>query len=270
MSTSEQESLLRDLSGRLLQIREVLSGKVQDRESHTTVPRREIKPRSEAELMVAVRQPCHVCFCVADGMTKFMAKFQYQIFASENERAVLARRGGLCPLHTWQYAEIAPPQGISSAYPGVLKEISRRLSDLAHSEAAGSLNDSSKELMARNETCRACQEQATLEKRVLNKILERMNARNDQEAARFPVLCIAHLSALLRKLPDETLAHDLLEFEAALFERLAEDMERYALKHDALRRYLNSEDERVAYHRGLSQLVGDKRLQSPWHFERLV
>jgi len=270
IATSEQESLSRDLSGRLLQLRQVLSGKVQGRGSHATVLRREITPRSEAELMEAVRRPCQACTRVADVMMKFMAKFQYQIFANENERALLARRGGLCPLHTWQYAEIASPQGISSAYPRVLKEVSRRLSDLARSGVAGGLNDHSTALMARPDVCRACQEQATVEKRVLNEILAKINAPNDREPARFPVLCIAHLSALLRKLPDETLVRDLLEFEAALFERLAENMERYALKHDALRRSLNSDDERVAYHRGLSQLVGDKRLQAPWHVERLV
>jgi hypothetical protein len=66
------------------------------------------------------------------------------------------------------------------------------------------------------------------------------------------------------------MARVLLEFEAAILERLAENMERYALKHDALRRGLQSEDERVAYHRGLSQLVGDKRLRTPWHVEYLL
>jgi hypothetical protein len=47
-------------------------------------------------------------------------------------------------------------------------------------------------------------------------------------------------------------------------------MERYALKHDALRRGSASEDERIAYRRALSQLVGDKRLQAPWHVDRLL
>jgi hypothetical protein len=220
--------------------------------------------------MEAVRKPCQVCSRVADAMLKFMAKFQYKILVNENERAILARRGGLCPLHTWQYAEIASPQGISSAYPQVLKGISRRLSDLAYSEEPGSINDRSEGLMARPDPCRACQEQATVEKGVLNEILERLNAPKHQEPAKFPVFCLAHLGALLKKLQDDELTRTLLEFEAALLERLAENMERYALKHDALRRSLNSGDERVAYHRGLSQLVGDKRLQAPWHVERLV
>ncbi len=269
-STSEHEGTFENLIGRLLHLREELSGKVQDKESHTTVPRLETRPRSEAELMEAVQQPCRVCSSVADAMMKFMAKFQYQIFANESERTVLARRGGLCPLHTWQYAEIASPHGISASYPQVLKELSSRLSDLARFEAPGGLNDRARELMARPETCRACQKQAAAEKKVLDEALATLNASNDQRAPKLPVLCLAHLSALLNQLPNENLARELLDFEAALFERLAENMERYALRHDALRRNLNSGDERVAYHRGLSQLVGDKRLQAPWHVERLV
>lgn len=258
------------LSARLMTFRGKVLGDLGGKSQPSTSPRPANRVIPDAELMEAVRKPCQVCVHLADAMLKFMAKFQYKILVNENERTVLARRGGLCPLHTWQYSEIASPQGISSAYPQVLKDVSRRLSDLARSEAVRSLNDRSKGLVARPETCRACQEQATVEKRVLNEIFDGIHAPSDQEPARFPVLCIAHLGALLRKLPDETLARDLLEFEAALFERLAENMERYALKHDALRRYLNSDDDRVAYHRGLSQLVGDKRLQAPWRVERLV
>lgn len=269
-SNSEHESTLNDLTGRLLQLREELSGGLQEKDQHAIATGLEIKPRSEAELMDAVRQPCQVCSIVADAMMKFMAKFQYQIFANESERTVLARRGGLCPLHTWQYAEVASPHGISASYPQVLKELSGRLSDLARFEAPGSLNDRARRLMTWPQKCRACREQAAAEEKVLDEILATLNASNNQQSPKFPVLCLAHLSALLKKLPDENLARELLDFEAALFERLAENMERYALRHDALRRNLNSSDERVAYHRGLSQLVGDKRLQAPWHVERLV
>ncbi len=269
-SQNAQESTFEDLIGRLARLREELLGSLRGEEGRTIAARSGIKPRPESELMEAVRQPCQVCARVADTMMKFMAKFQYQIFASENERAALARQGGLCPLHTWQYAEIASPQGISSSYPRVLMEVSSRLSDLARSEVPVSMAERARKLLAWPERCRACQEQAAVEERVLNEIQEKVTVAGDQQPAKFPVLCLAHLGALLRKVPNDGLARSLLDFEAALFERLAENMERYALKHDALRRALNSDDERVAYHRGLSQLVGDKRLQAPWHVERLI
>ncbi len=259
-----------NLFARLMKLRAELSGEPDAVEGRRGVRRSPAKSRPEAELMEAALRQCQVCARVADAMMKFMAKFQYQIVVSEDARSTLAGRGGLCPLHTWQYAEMASPQGISASYPRVLFKLSGRLNALASSEAPGNLSDQTRRLVPRGKSCRACREQAAAEENVTKEILDQLIASNGQEWTKLPVLCLSHLSALLRKVSDERLARSLLDFEAALFERLAENMERYALKHDALRRGLNSEDERIAYHRGLSQLVGDKRLQAPWHVEYLL
>ena len=229
-----------------------------------------MKAWPEAELMEAALRPCQVCTVVADAMFKFLARFQYQILVNENERSTLANRGGLCPLHTWQYAEIASPQGISSSYPAVLKALSLRLNMVAESDPPGGYSAGTRSFVIGPEKCRACQEQLAAQEEVMREILEKVTVGDGQEAAILPVLCLPHLSALLRKLPDAGLARTLVGFEAALLERLAENMERYALKHDALRRALASEDERIAYRRALSQLVGDKRLRAPWRVERFV
>lgn len=259
-----------DLFGRLMRLREALEGNSGGGGRRQVAARPLAISRPEAELMAAVRRPCEVCARVADAMMKFMAKFQYHIIVSERDRAALANRGGLCPLHTWQYAEIASPQGISASYPRVLREVSGRLSGIAQSEAPARLADQARMIVAQSKACRACHEQHTSEEGVLSEILKKAAAQGNQQPAKLPVLCLPHLSALLRKVTDDSLARSLLDFEAALLERLAENMERYSLRHDALRRGLNSEDERVAYHRGLSQLVGDKRLQAPWRVEYLV
>jgi GTP-binding protein EngB required for normal cell division len=231
---------------------------------------REARAIPEADLMRAVRKPCQVCAKVADGMFKFMAKFQYQVIMDENERKILAARGGLCPLHTWQYAEIASPQGISAAYPAVLASVSQRLTNLAAAHSTNDLWAGTRNLLTGVDKCRACQEQLALERKALEDIERKMTPADGDQSAPLPVLCLQHLSDLLQMAPKSERAADLIEFEAALFERLAENMRRYALKHDALRRGTESEDERVAYHRGLSQLAGDKRLQSPWRVERLI
>ncbi len=265
----DRRGAIEDIFDRLTRLREELlrnSGKKRP----PVAARPTVKSFSEAELMEAVRRPCQVCARVADAMMKFMAKYQYQIIVSENERDALASRGGLCPLHTWQYAEIASPQGISTSYPRVLTDLSGRLADIARSQAAGSLAEHTKKLLARDEKCRACLEQSKHEEQVVNEVLKAIIAPNVEESGRLPVLCLLHLGAVLRKVRDDNLARSLVDFEAAIFERLAENMERYALKHDSLRRGLQSDDERIAYHRGLSQLVGDKRLQAPWRVEYLL
>ena len=266
----EQTDLLRDVVNRVSALRNDLLGLTHGEGGQLAPSRPAMKSWPEAELMEAVRRPCQVCAKVADAMMKFMAKFQYQLVINEPMRSTLADRGGLCPLHTWQYAEIASPQGISSSYPAVLLAVSTRLKILAESGLLTSLGARTRSLLAGPEKCRACEEQHTTEERVTTQLREELTGKEGQEPAKSPVLCLPHLSALLRRTPNSPIARDLLEFEAAILERLAENMERYALKHDALRRGLQSEDERVAYHRGLSQLVGDKRLRTPWHVEYLL
>jgi len=266
----EQTSALRDIVKRVSALRDDLLGEAHGEGEPLAPSRPAMKSWSEAELMEAVRRPCQVCAKVADAMMKFMARFQYQLVINEAVRSTLADRGGLCPLHTWQYAEIASPQGISSSYPAILIALSRRLNILAGSDPLAGLGTRTRSLLAGPEKCRACEEQHTTEEKVITQIRMELTGKNGQEPVQSPVLCLPHLSALLRMTPNSPRTRQLLEFEAAIFERLAESMERCALKHDALRRGLQSEDERLAYRRGISQLVGDKRLQAPWRVEHLV
>ncbi len=225
---------------------------------------------TDAELMQATRQPCVVCSQTADAMFKFMAKFQFEILVNAETRSQLAENGGLCSLHTWQYSGISSPQGISGSYFKVLMTLSRKLSALTESEAPQIDGLRTKNLVTDPKKCRACHEQVVTQERAIQKILDDFANRHEASGGTLPVLCLPHLSLLLEKVNNSALAKRLIAFESVLFERLAENMERYALKHDALRRYLQSKDEEVAYHRALSQLVGDKRLNSPWQIEYLL
>ncbi len=224
----------------------------------------------DAELMQATRQSCVVCSHTADVMFKFMAKFQFEILVNAETRSQLAENGGLCSLHTWQYSGISSPQGISGSYFKVLMTLSRKLNALTESDSSQVDGLRTKDLVTDAKKCRACREQQVTQERAIQKLLDDFATNHDAVSGAVPVLCLPHLSLLLEKVNDQALAKRLIAFESALFERLAENMERYALKHDALRRYLQSKDEEVAYHRALSQLVGDKRLNSPWQIEYLL
>ena len=264
-----QKETFEDVLTRIASLRDRLIGKPGPDDGLSGIPAR-AAPLFETEVAEAVRKSCRVCSRVTEAMFRFMAKFQYQIIINAHERSTLASRGGLCPLHTWQYSEIASPQGIAASFPVVLTTLSRRLSNLAESDTRNTLGAETKRLLTKPEQCRACQEQFSVEERVITEVLEDVTAHCGEGPAKVPVLCLPHLSALLRKLPDSELAGQFVAFQAAILERLAENMERYALKHDALRRGLQSEDERVAYHQALSQLVGDKRLQAPWRVQYLL
>jgi len=159
----ERVSALQGLLGRLKRMRDHLAGNLGQVEGCLRPAREATKSRPEAELMEAVRRSCQICARVADAMMKFMAKFQYKIIVNQNERSALASRGGLCPLHTWQYAEIASPQGISLAFPAVLNAASRRLRDLIEADSVASLGRQVGDFVPGPEKCRACQEQASTE-----------------------------------------------------------------------------------------------------------
>jgi hypothetical protein len=68
-------------------------------------------------------------------------------------------------------------------------------------------------------------------------------------------LCLPHFARLVGTLRNEQLIGELLSRQAALLDRLAEDMKRSALKHDGVRRYLLSAEEESASNRGLALLA---------------
>ncbi len=266
--TKAEKETFEDVINRIASVRNQLNGAPSQHEGFSRHAAA-LAPPLETEVAEAVRKSCRVCSRVTEAMFRFMAKFQLQIIINARERSTLASRGGLCPLHTWQYSEIASPQGISASFPAVLAALSRRLSGLA-GDSRKTLGVEARRLLTKPEQCQACKEQFAVEERVIGELIEEVTAHGGERPPKLPVLCLPHLSALLGKLPDSDLASEFVALQAAILERLAENMERYALKHDALRRGLQSEDERVAYHRALSHLAGDKRLQALWRVEHLL
>lgn len=97
--------------------------------------------------------------------------------------------------------------------------------------------------------------------------MTRSIARKAQEgtaSSQFAIsaLCLPHLELLLRHVHDVPLRQQLLLREAAAMERTAEDMQRYAIKHDALRRHLVSREENDAPLLGLQLLAGHRNVNA--------
>jgi hypothetical protein len=65
---------------------------------------------------------------------------------------------------------------------------------------------------------------------------------------------------LVAAMRSERAIQDLLEYEAAVLRRFSEDMRRFALKHDAVRRYLASREELTVAERGLLAVAGLQRV----------
>lgn len=147
------------------------------------------------------------------------------------------------------------PQGIAQGYASVLENLAHHLEELAHEETITRLSEMLIEILPKRENCRVCQVAAGVESRALDEI-----AKAEPAAGTSRNLCFIHLVALLPSLKNLGDAKRWMQTEAVQFRRLAQDMRQFALKHNALRRYLATEGEQNAYLYGLTQLVGARQL----------
>jgi hypothetical protein len=71
---------------------------------------------------------------------------------------------------------------------------------------------------------------------------------------------------LAKSIEDRATARRLLLSEAHALDRVAEDMHRYALKHDGVRRFLASDEETRADRSALVLLAGHRNVNAIWRF----
>jgi predicted GTPase len=211
---------------------------------------------------------CCVCRELERTLFEFMRRRQYDLSTSEAEQAAHAERRGFCALHTWHYEAVASPQGICSAYPPVLFSLARGLHSVAEQvPTARVLREGVQRLLPHPGTCRACQLLAAAQRNAVRDVLRMCSAGQEDGPGTVPPLCLPHLHSVLLSDPAPRVGRLLVQEQARVLERLGEEMQRYALKHEALRRHLASERENAAYETGLARLVGVRNLAAPWKDE---
>ena len=200
-------------------------------------------------------RPCEVCAAASSALWEFQRGFQYEIMINRAAQRDLAAHGGLCSFHTWQYEANASPQGISEGYPAVLEDWAAWMrgaaSDADILGVAAKLNAR----LPNEASCVLCRVRAKAESDAIAGSSRRLTVEGSQALNRLSALCLPHFGRLIGTLRNEQLIGELLTRQAALLERLAEDMKRSALKHDGVRRYLLSDEEESASKRGLSLLA---------------
>jgi len=196
-------------------------------------------------------RPCFVCERIASEMFDFFSKRQYELAMNEAQQRAHAANGGFCPLHTWQYEHIASPHGVCLAYAPLLAGIARHLRGIASSGSTlRSMREGIGDLYS-PARCPACLRLAEAEKAAVEDF---------RHAPAGAGLCLLHLGAVLGKETDVELARSLIFEQASVLDRVSQDMQSYALKHDAVRRELATDEEWLAYLSGLSLVAGAKKL----------
>ncbi len=90
---------------------------------------------------------------------------------------------------------------------------------------------------------------------------DRLEARASENRNADRRFCLTHLEEMLLTLRDTSAAKQLLEKESETLRRIAENLQRYALRHEGRRSDLITEEEWQAPNQALTLLVGHRSVQ---------
>jgi len=216
-------------------------------------------------------RPCEICEHIQKRSFHFLSHYQYELATNPKTQRDHAERGGFCSLHTWQYESIASPQGTCSGYPALLNHLATSLAKAAATELTPEAAKSSiGRLLATAITCPLCRVRAKTEAEAIAAVAHRLAGDTGQQLSSLSAICLVHLRLLIGNFTNPEIIQELLVRESMLLQRIAEDMQRYSLKHEALRRYLASDEERDAALKALLSLVGHRSVSSPWRVESIL
>ncbi len=204
---------------------------------------------------------CPVCQHIAGIASGFFAHWQYQLVAADSARRSFAEELGFCPLHSWQLLAISSPYGASVGYAPLADEIANRL------RSNGTLL---KGLVRNSGNCRVCRLLREAEKKYILQLTEWLKTAQGKLLYRqSPGVCLYHLSMIVDSASPE-ISDLAISSAAQRFEQDAEDMRSFTLKHDALRRSLQNQNEKDAYRRMVSRIVGSRNVCMPWGENREI
>lgn len=201
-------------------------------------------------------RPCPVCERVLHASFDFLSQYQYELCTRADVQTAHSESNGFCAGHTWQYERIASPQGICSSYPKTIQRLAERCRELASRgvENARTGQSSNRRLFAKPH-CPVCNVASEAENEALQLVLLEVEDE-ESHGSRLPNLCVPHLEILGSKVQGKAAFRELLVHEARVLEQLAENMQRFALKHEGLSMHLAKEEERKAPRQALTLLVG--------------
>ncbi len=210
---------------------------------------------------VRLDRSCPICGEVVTRIFDFLCQYQYRLSTSREAYSAHSADGGFCAMHTWQYEKIASPHGVCIAYAEFLETVAHRLRSVAgEAESVADLSQGIARLAILSPKCKACQVQASAEEEALSTWLSKVSEPGKDGTQELPLLCFLHLPVFLERIMDVELARRLTERQAEICERVSENMQRSALKHEARRRALLSDEEKRAPLQGLMILAGHRRV----------
>jgi hypothetical protein len=206
----------------------------------------------------AAAEDCTVCRQMEQTLTGHLYSGQFRLATREDEQERHTLGGGFCPLHTWQYAAVASPLGISAGYAGLAASVADALDSLSGQGFAGAdLARDVAALTAGPGTCPVCAALAARERTAIAELISQVPPAPT-------ALCMRHLALALSAGADAQTGQALLRRLAARLRRDSEDMRAFALKREAYRSGLVTTEESRAHADALRRLAGLPALTQPW------
>jgi hypothetical protein len=206
---------------------------------------------------------CPVCDRLVSLSKEFFVKFQDALYNDEREQESFAESGGFCPFHTWQLEAISSPVGFSVGCARLVRRLSAFLKQVASSRER--VKENLAQLFKEQRDCRVCALLREAEQEQIKAISASLQGlQHNYYMLGHQGVCLRHLEMLVKASSDQETIRFLLQTASAVFQRISEDMEGFALKREATRRHLVSEDEEDAYLRAIIHLAGAKHNCAPY------
>jgi GTP-binding protein EngB required for normal cell division len=203
---------------------------------------------------------CRICARLDREIYDFLCRYQYDVYVSREMQIGLAERGGLCSFHTWQYGALATPYGTCAGFSVLLERLAYRLREIAATSPADGYSAEIEKLRPTAETCDVCRIRREVEQAAVADMARSLAEAGRQAKDRFSGLCLTHLQLVVEAIGSGETKGKLLLGEADMLKRLSEDMRRYALKHEGMRRDLANVEEVSADRRALTLLAGHRNV----------
>lgn len=214
---------------------------------------------------IRVRSPplrfrhCEVCTRINTAFFDFLRQYQHSLIADPETLGAFVADGGFCPRHLWMYASMAAPRDLCVTLAPL---IDRRIEEWRLRAASRNGDAEIKPVRPRIRRCPLCALQIEIERDVVGQFSRLDTAEEPRPASASPVFCGPHMARLAPRWGATDRARALYADQVGAAVRLTEDMRRYAMKRDALREALTSEEERNAAKDAVELLAGRRSINA--------
>lgn len=222
--------------------------------------------------LVLAEEGCPICRLSHELVHKYLDGLLYESVNDPGIRAALVESLGFCHRHSRELLTFPGERaGVAIVQRAVLQEALRRLPILA-AEApptflqklqdrfaiSNELPEQERSIATYQEACPACSQQAQVEQRALQTLVEKLVDDLAEPLQTAGGLCLPHLEQALRTSQQPATRTLLLQLHQTLWEQLVGHLSEFIRKQDhRFRREPITDDERAAVERSIAVLTGE-------------